>query len=585
MGIVLLGLQIGAGKSADVSTKLSASAVHPGDRATLAVIVDVHQGLHAQSHTPLDANLIPLVVKIDANSVLSFGEPNYPPPHVEQYPELGQVSVYTGQTVVLVPISVDAKAPTGPVTISGSVRLQACNDRACFAPETIRFELQTSVVPAIEPVELDRSGLFAAAPIAQPPISPPPSSPPPPTPKVFGRDLTHDAYPLAFFAAFVVGIIFNAMPCVLPVVPLKIMGFYEVSQHDRKKSVALGAVFSAGLVASFAVLAILVVALRVLDWGGLFQRTWFTISIVTVLIVMAISLFGFFTVNLPTGIYRFSPRHDTYLGNFLFGILTAALSTPCTFGMFVGLLAWALAQPAAIGVALIMTVGVGMAFPYFLLSAFPEAARRFPRSGPWAEVIKQLMGFLLLATAVYFAQPLFERFVSDQAFWWTIFSVIAAGAVFLFVRANQLARSPWPKLVAAIVAIFVVAPSLWAARRLTARPYQWQRYSDSALASAEKSGKPVLIDFTATWCGNCHYVEAFVLHDEKIVDAVRDEDVVMLKADVTDDDAPARPLLAKLNPAGAIPLTAVYWPNQPQPQLLAGIYSVDDLLQLLKGGK
>ena len=132
------------------------------------------------------------------------------------------------------------------------------------------------------------------------------------------------------------------MPCVLPVLPLKIMGFYEAAQHSRRRSIALGAVFSLGLVASFAVLAILVVGLRTLEWGGLFQKTWFTVTIVIVLSAMALSLFGLFTVNLPTGIYQFSPRHDTYVGNFLFGILTAALSTPCTFGMFVGLLTWAL---------------------------------------------------------------------------------------------------------------------------------------------------------------------------------------------------------------------------------------------------
>ena len=165
----------------------------------------------------------------------------------------------------------------------------------------------------------------------------------------------------------------------------------------------MGAVFSLGLIASFGVLALLVVGLRVLDWGGLFQKTPFTIGIVTVLGVMSLSLFGFFTVSLPTSIYQLTPRHDTYSGNFLFGVLTAALSTPCTFGLFVGLLAWALAQPPFIGVAVLMTVGVGMAFPYFVLSAFPQVAKNFPRTGPWAEIIKQLMGFLLLATAVYFA--------------------------------------------------------------------------------------------------------------------------------------------------------------------------------------
>jgi thiol:disulfide interchange protein DsbD len=250
--------------------------------------------------------------------------------------------------------------------------------------------------------------------------------------------------------------------------------------------------------------------------------------------------------------------------------------------MFVGLLAWALAQPAVIGVALLMTVGVGMAFPYFLLSAFPQVAKNFPRTGPWAEIVKQMMGFLLLATAVYFAQPLYEKFVSDQAFWWTLFGVIAAGAIFLVVRSIQLSKDFAPRAIAFAIALLVIAPSLWATRQLTIRPYQWQAYSDEALSAAEAQGRPVLVDFTATWCGNCHYVEAFVLNDRKVIVAVHDANVIMLKADVTDDNAPARPLLAKLNPAGAIPLTAVYLPGKNEPRKLVGIYNTGDLLAILQ---
>ena len=224
----------------------------------------------------------------------------------------------------------------------------------------------------------------------------------------------------------------------LPVLPLKAIGFYEVSQHNRAKSVALGAVFSIGLIAAFATLSILVVVLEWLKWGELFQKTWFLAAIITVLVAMALSTFGLFSVNVPASMYSFTPRHDTYVGNFLFGILTAALSTPCTFGMFVGLLTVALSQQSRwIGATLITTVGVGMASPYFLLSAFPEMARRFPRTGPWAEMVKQLMGFLLLGTAVYFARPFFQKFLhsdsspyrASDVFWWALFAVVAAASL------------------------------------------------------------------------------------------------------------------------------------------------------------
>src|SRR5207249_1206323 len=140
---------------------------------------------------------------------------------------------------------------------------------------------------------------------------------------------------------FVIGIIFNVVPCVLPVVPLKAMGFYEVSQHNRAKCLLLGIVFSIGLVASFAVLGLLVLVYRKFSWGEQFSNVYFLTGIVVLLAVMGAGMLGAFNVGLPTSIYRITPRHDTYTGNFLFGVLTAVLSTPCTFGMFFGLMIWA----------------------------------------------------------------------------------------------------------------------------------------------------------------------------------------------------------------------------------------------------
>ena len=587
-----------ARSDAAVSAVASRSAFHPGEPADIAVVIDVPPGLHAQSHTPLDESLIPLLVKTTPAPGVTFGPPIYPAPQIVNYPQLGKVSVYTGQIVVRIPVTATA---IGPVKLVGTVRYQACNESACFAPKRAPFEVDFDVVPGSQPTAAEHPELFAATlPTATPPTTQPTTQPatqpaavsphdiggtPPPVASsqtVFGIDLTHAGYPLVFGAAFLIGVMFNAVPCVLPVLPLKVMGFYENSGHDRGKSLTLAAVFSLGLVASFALLGVLVIGLQVINWGGLFKSPVFTIAIVGVLVAMALNLFGLFTVNLPGGLYSLTPRHDTFVGNFLFGVLTAALSTPCTFGLFVGLLAWALSVPKWVGVFSIVTVGVGMAAPYQILAGFPGAARKFPRVGPWAEVVKQLMAFFLLATAVYFAQPLLSRFASERYFYWAMFAVIAAAGVFLVERSIRLGKTPVAWLVAAALAAVLVVPALIFTLRLTARPYQWQPFTPAALSDARSAGKPVLVDFTATWCGNCHWVEANVLNNATIVTAVKTHQVTMLKADVTADNAPALPLLAKLNPAGAIPLTAVYFPGQPGPKLLVGIYSVSDLMATLK---
>jgi thiol:disulfide interchange protein len=549
---------------AKLSTSLNPAEVQQGQDAQIQIVVDIDEGLHAQSNKPLSDNLIPFEVKLDANDALTVGDAIFPEPEIHDYPALGKLRVYTGRVIVKVPINVKASTPPGPLKISGRAIYQICNDKMCFQPERPKFTIDATVIVPTAPVAASRVKPTAAA------------------TKIFGLDLTNDAYLLAFAGAFIVGIIFNVMPCVLPVVPLKAVGFYEVSQHNRAKSLALGATFSFGLIASFAVLGLLVVGLRVLNWGELFQQLWFRGAIIVILLAMAVSTFGVFTVNAPTAIYRWTPRHDTYVGNFLFGILTAALSTPCTFGMFVGILTWALTQPSWIGMSLITMVGVGMAFPYFLLSAVPEVARRLPRTGPWAELVKQMMAFLLLATAVYFARPFIDRLLSSDVFWWLLFAIVASAAIYLVVRTFQFARQLTPRLVAIAIALGLFVPALVTAQKLTYHPHNWVPFSEQAVAQARESGKPVLIEFTADWCGNCHYVEAFVLNNRKVVATLKDHQVVMIKADVTNGDEPAIPLLGELNPAGAIPLTAIYAPGKPEPVLLNGIYSTEDLQRAVK---
>lgn len=562
-----------------VSAKLDTDALKPGMTATATVTIAISEGLHAQSHTPLGDSYIPLTLTIAQMPGITTGEPQYPQGETVDYPQLGKLNFYIGQIDLRVPLTVTASAANGPLTISGKVRLQACNDKSCFPPETIPFTINATVAGgSVAPATQATTGVPATSPTTAPAAVA--EGKPPTAVSVFGFDLSRGGLPLILVGAFVVGILFNAMPCVLPVMPLKIMGFYEVSQHDRGKCLRLGAVFSLGLIFFFLILATSIVAFRWIDWGGLFKSTTFTIAIVVVLLSVALSTFGVFNVLLPGSVYNLRPREDSFTGNFLFGMLTAALSTPCTFGAFVALLAWTITQPVIVGYLIFTAVGAGMAFPYFVLSAVPEVARKFPRTGAWPEVVKQMTAFLILATAVFFAQPLISRFVSTSAIWWAIFAVIVASGVFLIVRAVQISPHLRARLIATSIAVLLVLPSFALVRQLTSRPYQWQAFSQPSLDAAIASGRPVLIDFTADWCGNCHWLEAWVLHDKKVVAAVRDRDVLMLQADLTRDGAPGQELLNKLNPAGSIPFTAVYR-GDVKPATLDGIYNVDDLLRLL----
>lgn len=595
---------------------VSKSALPAGGEAMLAVVLEIDPGFHAQSRTPLEANLIKFDLKLDPVPALEFGEAVYPPGTIETYPALGQVSVYTGDVVVRVPVKVKGDAPAGPIQITGRLRYQACDAQACYPPETPKFKIDTSVVAASAAVEANEAELFADAQVLPPPG---PVVPAPPAPaKVNDAPsaasttapatqaastsaasmppmIVDDASPkwgamFALLMAFVAGILFNIVPCVLPVLPIKVLGFAEVAKHDRGKTISLATTFGAGIVSVFAVLAILILGLKKITWGQQFSNPYFAWGIIILLLVLSLWLFGVFNFNLPTAAYAFTPRHDTYPGNFVWGILTAILSTPCTGPLFPPLMLWAQSQPTALGVPAMMMVGVGMAFPYVLLSAFPEAARSFPRVGPWSELFKQMLGFILLGFTVFFAAG---RFTHPAGQWWATVPVAVLAALYLMARTVQLTEHARPVAISAVLSVAIVTASVLTACRFSGvfdqRPaggamgeaVNWTPYSDSALEAARSANKIVLIKFTANWCLNCQYVEATVYHDQTAIESLRKHDVVTLKADLTDEDAPGWSRLRELTSTGGIPLTAIYAPGYSKPVQIASVYTTDTLVKTL----
>jgi thiol:disulfide interchange protein len=566
---------------ATIEAGLDTDAVQPGQQATLAVSLTLRPGYHAQSATPSDENYIPLSVVVDSSPTFTFADVVYPKGVEKSYPILGDLNIYDGTVVVFVPIDVATDAAAGATTLTGRLTLQVCDDKVCFAPSTIPFQVPTTIVGKDDRVSPANQGLFrtfdptiraAAAPKGQTR----------PRADAFGVDLNTLPLGVVIAVAFGVGILFNLVPCVLPVLPLKIMGFYESAGQSRGRSVLLATAFSAGIVATFAALAVVVFTLQLFgNWGQMFGNPIFAGLVCVVVLLFALNLFGAFEVVLPARLYQFTPGHDSLTGNFAFGVFTAVLSTPCTFGLFAGLLTVALSQGSTIAVLLLTTVGAGMASPYLLLSAFPQVAARFPRVGVWSSIIKQTMGFLLIATAIYFAGPFMPAAWRDSLLWWMVFACVGLAGIYLFIRTLLQKPTLTTTLASVIVAAALIVPALWITLRITDKPLKWVEYSDSALSTGVATGRPVIVKFTATWCANCHAVEGTVFRDPAVLEKITSMGITPIKADLSVESAQGWKKLQTLSPSGGIPLTAVYMPDRAEPVLLTGIYSSGALLDVI----
>jgi thiol:disulfide interchange protein DsbD len=296
----------------------------------------------------------------------------------------------------------------------------------------------------------------------------------------------------------------------------------------------------------------------------LFQYPWFTIGIGLVIAVMGVAMGGLLSMQLPQWVYRINPRHDTWHGSFGFGIMAAVLSTPCTAPFMGAAAGWAATQTPLITMSTFTAIGVGMALPYALLSAFPQLVERMPRTGPASELIKQVMGLLILGAAAYFVGTGVSGLLASppdppsRAYWWVVGLFIAVAGGWLAWRTIRITPRIGRRLGFGGLGVAMILAGVLLAVAFTARsPINWVYYTPERLDQAQSEGKVVVLEFTAEWCLNCHTLEQAVLHRPQVVELFNADDVIPIKIDLTGNNPSGN---AKLTEVGrrTIPLLIIY---------------------------
>ena len=399
--------------------------------------------------------------------------------------------------------------------------------------------------------------------------------------------------------AFVGGLILNLMPCVFPVLGIKILGFVNQSGSDKSRVVTHGLVFTAGVLLSFWALAGVLLALRAggaqLGWGFQLQSPAFVFGMAAFLLVFALNLSGLFEVGLSaTGVGGKLQMQGGYTGSFFTGALAVLVATPCSAPFLAPALGAALSLSAFESFLVFTAIATGLALPYLLLSVFPQAIRLLPRPGAWMETFKQLMAFPLYATVGWLLWVLAGQTKDDDnALLFIAFGfVLVAMAAWAYGRFGQTHGKPGTQMFGRVFAAALLAGGLYTGwpKKAPAAPadgsYQvvWDKWSPEAIAAAQAAGKYVYVDFTARWCATCQTNKAALFTSDEVLTALAKDKVVLLKADWTNRDPKITAELARWN-RSAVPFNLIYAPGKAEPVVLPELLTPARFLEALAQAK
>ena len=380
--------------------------------------------------------------------------------------------------------------------------------------------------------------------------------------------------------AFIGGLILNIMPCVLPVIALKILGFVGESRSDPRHVRKLGLVYALGVLVSFLALAAIVIGVKAAGhqagWGMQFGSPVFVVCLTTLVMLVALNLFGVFEVNLGgralDAAGGLASKHGS-AGAFFNGVLATVLATPCTAPFLSIALGFAFAQKAPVILLMFLAVGVGLASPYVVLSWNPVWLKFLPKPGAWMEKFKIAMGFPMLATAVWLFN-LAAGSYGKSVLWLGVFLVLVAFAAWIFGEFVQRGRTR-KGVALAIVLILVIGGYAFALenqlnwRAPTTAPdatdslkespdgIAWQRWSPEAVAKARSEGRPIIVDFTADWCLTCQVNKKTSIEISSIRAKLKENNAVALLGDYTHFPENITAELNRFGRAG-VPLVLVY---------------------------
>lgn len=564
---------------------------------------------------------------VTEKSGLKLGEPKPPSdPIVKTVLEgLDPISYHEGDVTWTIPVEIGSDVTPGTKKIVGQIAYQACTDTSCLQPKALQFTARIDVSPtasdgaAPRPVRfmtaklgdtldlaemtkwVDQLGVGEAPSAGDANAAIAPAKPATKVQEIAGSgDNLLASSPLSLFAILAMaiggGLILNLMPCVLPVVGLKIMSFASQAGENRGKVLALNFAYTLGILVVFWALAALAIISTYswgrellgiegqMSWGQQFQYFAFRYGVILLVFALALSFLGVWEIPLPGFVGGKSTQQlqqkEGFSGAFFKGIFTTVLATPCSGPLLGTVFAYTLGKSAVVILSIFTAIGLGMALPYLLIAFFPPLIAFLPKPGAWMDTFKQLLGFLLLGTCVF----IFTFFPdSDRVM---VFASLIAVWFGCWIIGSVPAWETLPKRLTAWgggigIAAALCYFSMWATAPASA-VIAWEPYNEVRLQQLRDEGRTVLIDFTAKWCITCQMNFKVAINTEETGRLINELNAVPMLADWTDHSEKIQMKLQELD-SNSIPLLAIYPGGSPDaPIVLRDLVTQTDVLTALK---